>query len=140
MNKIFDKFKWTKSKEEPTYPIQDWIMPRRDEHGQWWWGYQKVRLVRHPEWGKNIMSEEEKYNWHRIHKDEEYYENQICERVWEQITTHFGVDEIIEITPDQIQEVEAFRDDLNEYSVLQVGFSNFIQQWESERWEAGLED
>lgn len=83
---------------------------------------------------------EEKYVWHRPHKAEEYYESQINEQVWEQITEHFGVDEIIDITPEQIQEVEEWREEnLNEYSVLQVGFSNFISRWEGERWDAGLE-
>lgn len=84
---------------------------------------------------------EEKYVWHRPHKSEEYYENQICDQVWGQIMEHFGVEEIIEITPEQTKEIEDWREEnLSEYSVLQVGFSNFIQQWENERWEAGLED
>ena len=53
---MFNRFKWKKSKKEPTYPIQNWTVPRGDEYGQWWWGYQKVRLVRHPEWSKDIGS------------------------------------------------------------------------------------
>lgn len=84
---------------------------------------------------------EEKYVWHRPHKSEEYYEREICDQVWEQITEHFGVGEITEITPEQMKEVEEWREEnLSEYSVLQVGFSNFISQWESERWDAGLDD
>ena len=51
---MFDKFKWRKSKKEPTYPIQKWVVPRRDEQGQWWWGHQKVRMVIHPEWSKEL--------------------------------------------------------------------------------------
>ena len=82
----------------------------------------------------------ENYFWPRPHKAEEYYENQISEQVWEQITEHFGVNEIVDITPEQIEEIEEWREEnLSEYSVLQVGFSNFINLWESERWEAGLE-
>ena len=84
---------------------------------------------------------EEKYVWHRHHKAEEYYESQICDQVWEQIMEHFGVEHVIEITPEQIQEIEEWREEwLGEYSVLQVGFSNFMQTWENERWEAGLDD
>ena len=84
---------------------------------------------------------EEKYSWPRPHKAEEYYENQICDQVWEQIMEHFGVDEILDITEDQIQEIEEWRAEwLSEYSVLQVGFSNFMSRWESERWEAGLDN
>lgn len=32
--------------------MQKWIVPRRDEEGQWWWGYQKVYL--------RVLPEEEK--------------------------------------------------------------------------------
>lgn len=82
----------------------------------------------------------DKYTMHRFHKNEEYYESQICDQVWDHIMTHFGVDEIVEITREQMDEVEEFRDNqLGEYSVLQVGYSNFISAWESERWDAGLE-
>ena len=31
------------------HTIQWWMVPKRDEHGQWWWGYQKVRIVVLPE-------------------------------------------------------------------------------------------
>lgn len=81
-----------------------------------------------------------KYEWPRPHKAEEWYEAQICTQVWEQIMEFYGVEEILEITPEQIQEIEEWRGEwLGEYSVLQIGFSNFMQLWESERWEAGLE-
>lgn len=79
----------------------------------------------------------EPYTWNRPHKAEEWYERQICDQVWEQIMEHFGVDEILEITEDQIKEIEEWREEnLYEHSVLQVGFSNFMQMWENETWEA----
>ena len=34
------------------HTMQKWVVPKRDEHGQWWWGYQKVYI--------NIIPEEEK--------------------------------------------------------------------------------
>jgi len=34
------------------HTMQKWIVPRRDEYGQWWWGHQKVYI--------NIIPEEEK--------------------------------------------------------------------------------
>jgi hypothetical protein len=34
----------------------DWFMsPRKDDKNQWWWGYQKVRMIR--------CSAEEKQKW-----------------------------------------------------------------------------
>ena len=26
-----------------------WMSPQRDKHYQWWWGYQKVRMIKLPE-------------------------------------------------------------------------------------------
>lgn len=76
------------------------------------------------------------FEWNRIHKSEEYLERIINELVFEQVTEHYAVDSIDELTRDQIDELEHFRNDvLNEYSPLQIGFSDVIQMWESENWE-----
>lgn len=76
------------------------------------------------------------FEWNRIHKSEEYLERIINELVFEQVTQHYAVDSIEELTRDQINELEHFRNDvLNEYSPLQIGFSDVIQMWESENWE-----
>ena len=40
------------NKKSDRYVLQWWMVPKRDEHGQWWWGYQKVRL--------NVLPESEK--------------------------------------------------------------------------------
>ena len=80
------------------------------------------------------------FDWPRIHKWEENIERDITDSVWEYICEFYGVEEISELTTEQIQEVEAFRDELNEYSLMQWGFSNVINHWESETWEAQLDD
>jgi len=36
------------SRKKP-WTLQWWMVPRKDEHEQWWWGYQKVRMVVLPE-------------------------------------------------------------------------------------------
>lgn len=73
------------------------------------------------------------FEWNRIHKSEEYLERIINELVFEQVTEHYAVDSIEELTRDQINELEHFKNDvLNEYSPLQIGFSDVIQMWESE--------
>jgi hypothetical protein len=73
------------------------------------------------------------YGWPRIHKAEEDLERQATEYVNNHICEFFDVAEISELTPTQIEEVEKFCGDLNEYSSLQVGYSNVISEWESER-------
>ena len=75
------------------------------------------------------------FEWNRIHKSEEYLERIINELVFDQVTEHYAVDSVEDLTRDQIDELEHFRNDvLNEYSPLQIGFSDVIQTWESENW------
>lgn len=41
------------------------------------------------------------FEWNRIHKSEEYLERIINELVFEQVTEHYAVDSIDELTRDQ---------------------------------------
>ena len=75
------------------------------------------------------------FEWGRIHKWEENVERDVTDAVFEYIFEHYGVDEITELNGDQIAEIEEFREELNEYSVMQIGFSNFLMSYESETWE-----
>jgi len=75
------------------------------------------------------------FEWRRIHKWEDNIENQVTESVYDYVFEYYGVTEVTELTEDQIKEIEDFRDELNEYSPMQWGFSNLINNWESEKWE-----
>lgn len=33
------------TKKDKRHVMQWWMVPKADKYGQWWWGYQKVRLV-----------------------------------------------------------------------------------------------
>ena len=78
----------------------------------------------------------DKYTWHRIHKAEDNLGHIIDEWVYDHVREWFDVEDIADLTEDQIQEVEAFRhNELNEYSPLQWGFSSLYNHWESEQWE-----
>ena len=76
------------------------------------------------------------YKWPRIHKAEENIEHQVTEWVYDHVFEHFGVEEVTELTEEDVQEVQAFWDSLNEYSCMGIGYSNLINNWESEKWEA----
>lgn len=88
------------------------------------------------------MSEdkEEGFYWYRTHKVDEWVEREMIECVWEYVSEFYGVEEVIDLTEEQIAEVEAFREDLNEYSPLHYGFSWLISTHESESWEAEQEE
>jgi len=69
------------------------------------------------------------FEWHRIHKWEENYESNITDDVIEYICEHYEVESIFDLTEEQVNNINTFRNDvLNEYSVMQVGFSNVMLQ------------
>lgn len=80
------------------------------------------------------------FEWPRIHKWDENIENQVTDAVYEYVFEFYGVNEIGELTEEQINEVSGFRDEISEYSPMQIGFSNLVTHWDSETWEPEDED
>jgi len=77
------------------------------------------------------------FDWNRIHKWEDNIESQVTDSVYDYVTEYYGVDEIGELTEEQINEIATFREEtLSDYSVMQVGFSNLMHQWDDENYEA----
>ena len=72
------------------------------------------------------------FEWHRIHKHEEQIENDIYSRVNDQILEHYGVEEVYDLTSEQIEEVQKFADELGEYNIMYSGFMDCINAWEAE--------
>jgi hypothetical protein len=70
------------------------------------------------------------FEWNKIHKYEDNYEREITDNVYDYVRDYFDVDEIDDITEEQMDQVKTFRDEYNEYSVMQIGFSNMINDWE----------
>ena len=71
------------------------------------------------------------FEWNRMHKWEENHERAITEDVEEYICEYYGVESIEDLTKEQIDKIEVFRSELNEYSIMQIGFSNVINNWEN---------
>ena len=71
------------------------------------------------------------FDWNRMHKWEENHERNITEDVEEYICEYYGVESIEDLTKEQIDKIEVFRSELNEYSIMQIGFSNVINNWEN---------
>ena len=70
------------------------------------------------------------FSWPRSHKWEENIEHEVTDGLRELIYEQYGVDEVSELTEEQIDEVMAYRDELSEYSPLQWAFSNVYSEWE----------
>jgi len=72
------------------------------------------------------------FNWGRVHKHEEQIENDIFERVSEQVCSYYEVENIEDLTEEQISEVQQWAlDDLGSSSVIQIGITDLINYWEN---------
>ena len=83
---------------------------------------------------------EEGFYWHRTHKIDEWVEREMIECVWDYVSEFYGVEEVTDLTEEQIEEIEAFRTELNDYHPLHYGFSWLISTHESETWETEQEN
>lgn len=72
------------------------------------------------------------FEWRKMYKSEDNIEYQINDIVYDTILSHYEVDEISDLTEENIKEVQSFYDDMNEYSVMCIGFVNLIGKWEEE--------
>ena len=71
------------------------------------------------------------FDWNRIHKHEEQVENDIHDRVAEQIREFYNVEDIADLTSEQMNEVRAFVDnELSEYPIMQRGFTDVFNYYE----------
>ena len=74
------------------------------------------------------------FEWKKHHKVEQQIDYQITEQVRDYILEYYEVETIEDLSENHIEEIEKFRSKtLNEYSYLQLGFSNLVYQWEENR-------
>lgn len=71
----------------------------------------------------------------KIHKWAENIEHTLTEWAESEIQEFYGVDEMSELTEEQINEIQEFVDEAEEswYNWVCVGFRNVISWWENER-------
>ena len=80
--------------------------------------------------------ENEQYQFYKAHKVEDNISSEMFDLVFDHVCQWFGVEELVDITDEQMDEIIYFRENqLNEYSPLQWGYSDLIGQWENEQWE-----
>jgi len=66
------------------------------------------------------------FEWPKLYKWEDNIESQVTDGVFEYVCEHYGIDEVEELTEEQIEEIREFADDLNEYSPITWGFNNLF--------------
>ena len=71
------------------------------------------------------------FEWHRMHKHEEQIENDVFDRVQQQIIEHYGIEELSELTEAQWEEIHKWQEEnVSEYSPMNLGFSDTYNMWE----------
>ena len=71
------------------------------------------------------------FEWHRMHKHEEQIENDIYKRVCEQVCEHYEIEDVTELSKEQIAEIEHYLEEyVSEYSVMRSGFSDLFNNLE----------
>ena len=73
-----------------------------------------------------------KFEWNKIHKYEENFEREIREAVEEYVLEFYDIESVGELTEEDISSITDFKNWIGEYSVMQIGFSELIAEWESE--------
>ena len=75
------------------------------------------------------------FTWDRMYKWEETHERNIDDDVREYVCEQYEVDNIADLTQEQIAEIQAYVDDMNEYSIMIGGFYRMMNDWETENEE-----
>ena len=70
------------------------------------------------------------FEWYKIYKHENNIEADVTERVYDYVCEYYGLENVEELTEEQIEEVRAFADELNEYSPMMIGFNNLFNYLE----------
>ena len=74
-----------------------------------------------------------KFEWFRMHKDEEHIEREVYSSVETAICHHYDVEEMSSLTQKQWDEVMEWREEnVSEYSPMYGGFSDVYNVWEME--------
>lgn len=72
----------------------------------------------------------------RIHKLEEWVEREMTESVRDYVQEWFQVEDVIHLTEKQVTEIENFVMTLSDYSPVQLGYFNIIDEWKDENESA----
>ena len=74
---------------------------------------------------------ENKFDWPRMYKIEEHLEREAFDSAAEYVCEFYDIEEIYDLTQEQISEIENFKDTINEFSPMRGAFFDVINVWES---------
>lgn len=75
------------------------------------------------------------FQWDRMYKWEENIDGIIFEGAEEYVKEFYGIENIDDLTPEQISEIEKFIDELGYESFMLRGLRDIIAYWDSENFQ-----
>lgn len=54
LDNLTEKFFVGRKRKKKNVSAREYHIPCMDEQGQWWYGYEKIQIVKHPEWSKEL--------------------------------------------------------------------------------------
>ena len=73
------------------------------------------------------------FQWDRMYKWDDNIERTMIDNVEEYVLEYYGVDEIVDLTKEQIEEINTFCEDFEWNILMAPGFRYVINTWEDEQ-------
>ena len=73
------------------------------------------------------------FKWDRMHKWDDNIEREMIDSVSEYVLEYYGVEEIVDLTKEQIEEINKFCEDFDWNILMAPGFRYVINVWEDEQ-------
>lgn len=75
------------------------------------------------------------FDWPRMYKWEENIERDMIDSVESYVLEYYGVEDIVDLSKEQINEIEAFCDEYEWNLLMAPGFRYVINLWEDSHYE-----
>jgi len=73
------------------------------------------------------------FKWDRMHKWDDNIEREMIDSVSEYVLEYYGVEEIVDLTKEQIEEINTFCEEFEWNILMAPGFRYVINVWEDEQ-------
>lgn len=72
------------------------------------------------------------FEWLKYYKWDENFEREATEAVEDYVIEFYGVEDLFELTEENIKEIQDFHDEMSDYSCMKWGFANLLSTLEDQ--------
>lgn len=76
------------------------------------------------------------FTWDKMYKWDENLEREMIDNVTEYVCEYYSVDEVEDLTQEQVNEIEKFCEEFEWNILMAPGFRYILNLWEDAQWEA----